>query len=248
MAKQALYGQFFGKMGEVVGKRGIDGKYSINPVVTNISNPRTAAQMAVRARLALAGKMSSMLGILGDQINIANGYSPSRKGLLNRQLMANMTTNQLGDAVLNRSLNLIKSPNNAGAWDGEEMTLRLIAPTAQSSGQAIFNFKYVAAATQPLLRLVACIMVYDATNDRWASRSITTASEAGAVAVNLDSTYLGAAMYAYAFVMAVEVEQGSALALEKLAGNDESFTVALNSAIASGRLCYSQVYSDYAHV
>lgn len=247
MAKQALYGQFFGKMGEVVGKRGIDGKYSINPVVTNINNPRTAAQMAVRARLALAGKMSSMLGIMGDQINIANGYSPSRKGLLNRQLMANMTTNQLGNAVLNRSLNLVKSPNNMGAFDAEETTLRVTAPTALTSGQVVFNFKYVEDAAQPMLRCVACVMVYDATNDRWASSSRVFQEESGAVGVNLDATYVGATLKAYGFVMAVEVEQGSAIALDKLAGDENAFTVALNSAIASGRLCYSQVYSAYAH-
>ena len=244
MAKQTCNGTFVGKLGNYVGKRGMDGKYIVVPYTGGGVDPKTPAQMEVRAKMALAGKIASLLGGMGDQINVANGFSHSRKGLLVKQLIAGTQVDQLGNVHLSSNLNLVLSPKAKGDFNMEETTLVVNAPQAMTSGRVLFNFSFNEDSNQPLERLVAVLMVYDSTNGNWTSRSAIATEKQGSISIPLPSPQLvGHSFIAYGFVMAVELEEGSALALARLAGEPESFMVSIGNAIAAGKYCYSQVAS-----
>lgn len=248
MAKQTCNGTFVGKLGNYVGKKGKDGKYIVVPYTGGGVDPKTPAQMEVRAKMALSGKIASLLGIMGDEINVANGFSHSRKGLLVKQLIAGTYVDQLGNVHLSSNLNLVITPKAKGDFAAEGTTLTITAPEAMRSGSVQMQFRYEVDSTQPLQRILGVVMVYDETTQNWVSRSAIFTEKDGTISVPLPSPQLvGHSFQAYGFAMAVELEEGSALALSRLAGEPESFIVSMATAAAAGQYAYSQVVSLNAH-
>ena len=160
MAKIVSLIQYVGKAGNTVGQKGPKGGIVFKQKAASVSNPRTDAQMAHRAKMKLAAQVAGMLGEVGRTSLIANGHRKTERGLLIKRLLKSIVVNQDGSqASLQYDLHLVDNPSYAEAiamqitseqdafvatFTGAADTLTAISlgKSANESGDALEVFAY----------------------------------------------------------------------------------------------------------
>lgn len=233
-----------GKFGNMVGRKGLDGKTTMSIYQPIVANPQTQAQMETRARLALSTKVASMLGILGGQVNVANGYRDTRMGKLIAKIFANTTVNAVsGKATLLPTLDLV---TNVG-FNTETPTDRLTVTkgTSEASGSANLTIGYTAPSDDiEIIRTIGAVLVYDEETNQW--RYGSTAFNATSGSVRVYHPFTAGPLHAYGYSMAIGRVKGSGISIGGLSGVGE-YIIALDAnGVAHGSYLYTQINSTTA--
>lgn len=235
-----------GRMGNLVGRKGLDGKTYAAIYQPNVSNPKTPAQMEQRAKVALAAKVAGMLGVLGKQVLVANGYSTGRRGKLITQILGKITDGEgYSTPSLLAGLPLVKNPMGAVELSTRQFTFT--EPTAQASGSIAYNFSATVPQDETLVRYCVAVMVYNATSGEWRATN-RVLDEPGRVAIYIDQSWIDAQVYAYAYVLPVTVSANAGLnasaTMGALTGNEKQFSQAIDTdGVIYGNFTYTQVNS-----
>ncbi len=80
MGKQVSEIKVIGKVGNIDGYRGYDGKYHVRLHQPDVKNPRTEKQTANRDAFSLASKLVPYIDPVLREVNMANGIAPTRHG------------------------------------------------------------------------------------------------------------------------------------------------------------------------
>lgn len=232
---------FTGKVGNVIGYKGLDGKTLIGPYDKNYQDSKTPDQVYQRAKLALAAKVAGMLGLLGQQVLVANGMRPNRRGTLVRSIM-NYINDEVTGPELGSSLPLVRNPKGSVSFTQRQITQ--VLPTAVASG----SLSYKPAATPDqgtALRYVTALLVYNTNLDEWRSAvAVGETPQAARVYVPLD--YLNTECVCYGYTLGILSDPsivGATASMGNLVGDTTDFSIAVdNSGVAYGRsLVYTQV-------
>ena len=235
-----------GRMGNLVGRKGLDGKTIAAIYQPTVSNPKTPAQMEQRAKVALAAKVAGMLGVLGKQVLVANGYSTGRRGTLIAQILGKITDGEgFSTPSLLAGLPLVKNPQ--GAVELTTRTLTFTEPTAQASGSVAYVFAANVPEEETIVRYCVALMAYNATTGEWRATN-RVLDTPGRVSIYIDQSWIDAQVYAYAYVLPVTVSSAYALnasaSMGALTGNDKQFQQAIDTdGVAYGNFTYTQVNS-----
>jgi len=243
MARQTSSVTIVGKFGNMVGYKGLDGKYNAGIYVPGEErqDSKTPEQVYQRARLALAAKVAGMLGVLGEQVNVANGLRANRRGALVRQIMG-FVNDGVDGPELAATLSLVKMPKGSMSV---EPTLRLSAPTAIRSG----SFAYAVSCTADngtLQRVIVALLVYNKTKAEWRSYvRVFGAGESMQVLVYIPAEWAGDNCFAYGYTLGVLSDPsvtGVVSSIGSLEGTTTHISVAVDSDnVAYGALCFTQV-------
>ena len=232
---------FTGKVGNVIGYKGLDGKTLIGPYDKNYQDSKTPDQVYQRAKLALAAKVAGMLGVLGQQVLVANGMRPNRRGTLVRSIMSYINDEVTGPE-LGSSLPLVRNPK--GSVSFTERQIVKVLPTAAASGS--FAYKVVANPDQGnALRYVSALLVYNTNLDEW--RSAVAVGETPQTArVYMPIDYLDTVCVCYGYTLGILSDPsvvGATASMGNLVGDTSDFSISVdNSGVAYGRsLVYTQV-------
>lgn len=159
MAKQISAIRFIGKMGQMVGSKGLDGKVILKEAAASVANPQTEDQMNQRARFKLASQVSGMLGVVAKTALKANGVQTGRRGTTNKEIMDFITVNNEGVAILNHRFNLVKHPVQTP--DALSTSIALAGGVITGTINGLEDGTVIAKA----------ILVYDRINDNWLSQT-----------------------------------------------------------------------------
>lgn len=233
-----------GKFGNMVGRKGLDGKTTMAIYQPIVANPQTQAQMEIRARLALAAKVAGMLGILGGQVNVANGYRDSRKGKLTSKIFANTSVNPVsGKAVLNPTLDLV---TNVRLNCEQQDRLTVTKGSDQAAGSGSLTITYASPETDiEILRVIGAVLLYDEASDQW--RHASNAFNAPTGTIRLYHPFTQGPIHAFGYSMAIARLKGTGITLGSLSGTGE-FVLALDrDGLAHGNYLYTQIQSSTAN-
>lgn len=205
MAIQRGVIRFSGKVGTMVGRRGLGGQYTLSEYQPNVSQPMTAEQLRQKAGFGIASKVAAYLGVLGQQALIANGMSPKRRGALVSKIYAfceSMPSPAVG-AVLPASLPLIDNPRYAVSL--QPRIDQGAAPSPGSHGDIILSWDALGA---DCLRKVAALIIYNSTIQTWSAVSAVIEGEGRRLDVEVPPQMLGQ-LQVYGYVMAVAAGSGA---------------------------------------
>ncbi|MBQ3845321.1 MAG: hypothetical protein II817_10150 [Bacteroidales bacterium] len=188
--------QFTGRAGSAVGSKGRDGKIVIRQYQPSVANPRTAAQMAQRAKMKLAAQVAGMLGVVGRTSLMANGNRKTDRGQLIKQLLKNIRVNQDGSkASLGYDLNLIDNPCY-------NRSLNL----AVSSSENAFVATYSGAEDGEVI--AKCILVHDITNGTWRHTNIMDTANTISIGKSKNEEGSAIEVFAYGIVLMPKTTEG----------------------------------------
>ena len=236
MAKIVSLIQYVGKAGNTVGQKGPKGGIVFKQKAASVSNPRTDAQMAHRAKMKLAAQVAGMLGEVGRTSLIANGHKKTDRGLLIKRLLQSVVVNQNGSqASLLYDLHLVDNPSYA-----EAISMQITSDSSQFT--ATFSG---AAEGEPIAK---CIMVHDLNTGLWrhtAALDTRTAISIGKSACQGLRTPLnqsievsnesGDALEVFAYGIVLEPKTQDAWgALGQTGANANGFVLDLNRVTTSG--------------
>lgn len=234
-----------GKVGNVVGMKGFAGKFNARIYVPgeNINDAKTTEQVYQRSKLALAAKVAGMLGVMGEQVNVANGIRATRRGALVRNIMA-----YIEDAVtgpqLAADLSIVKNPKGSVAVS--DRSVQVTAPTLLSNGRAIYG-PTVTAEAGTLRRYIVALLVYNSVKDDWRSQVRVFAPDATETKVSLyfPSSWAGDAVIFYGYTLGMTTDPtiaGVVSSFGNLTGTEETISIPVDSTgVAYGDLLFSQI-------
>ena len=243
MARQNSTITVVGKLGNMVGTKGLDGKTNAMAYVPgeDRADAKTAEQVYQRSRLALASKVAGMLGVLGDQSLVANGIAPNRRGMLVRTIMAHIN-DAVGGPELGSSLPLVRNPKaevNIG-----DRVFNIVVPTAQSSGSVSYSFAGT-VERGTLIRYCVALLVFNKSKGEWRSTA-QVLTEAGRVRVYIPGTWKDDQTVCYGYVLAATTDPtviGETATMGSLTGTTENYSIAVDSSsvLYGNNVAYSQV-------
>lgn len=188
--------QFTGRAGSAVGSKGKDGKIVIRQYQPSVANPRTAAQMAQRAKMKLAAQVAGMLGEVGRTALVANSLRKTDRGKLIKQLLKNIRVNQDGtQASLGYDLNLIDNP-----CYNRSLSL------AVSSSENAFVATYSGAEDGEVI--AKCILVHDITNGTWRHASVMDSNTTFSIGKSKNEEGSAIEVFAYGIVLMPKTTEG----------------------------------------
>lgn len=235
-----------GKVGNLVGRKGYDGKQLISIYQPVVSDPKTPAQIEQRAKVALAAKVASMLGVVGRQALVANGSPANRYGRLVRQILAMLSDGEgFSTPSLLAALPLIKTPGGDITYSNKAFTYT--PPTTVASGSIAYTFKGTLNEGDSLIRYCVALLLYNSTKDQWRSQSWVLDSD-GSVRIYVGSDWKDNTVIAYAYVLGVLTNGNNTIlpsaSLGSLIGDQTQFQQVVDSEnVLYGRYNYVQV--DY---
>jgi len=221
MAKIVSLIQYVGKAGNTVGQKGPKGGIVFKQKAASVSNPRTDAQMAHRAKMKLAAQVAGMLGEVGRTSLIANGHKKTDRGLLIKRLLQSVVVNQNGSqASLLYDLHLVDNPSYA-----EAISMQITSDTNQFT--ATFSG---AAEGEPIAK---CIMVHDLNTGLW--RHTAALDTRTAISIGKSANESGDALEVFAYGIVLEPKTQDAWgALGQTGANQQGFVLDLNRVTTSG--------------
>ena len=221
MAKIVSLIQYVGKAGNTVGQKGPKGGIVFKQKAASVSNPRTDAQMAHRAKMKLAAQVAGMLGEVGRTSLIANGHKKTDRGLLIKRLLQSVVVNQNGSqASLLYDLHLVDNPSYA-----EAISMQITSDTNQFT--ATFSG---AAEGEPIAK---CIMVHDLNTGLW--RHTAALDTRTAISIGKSANESGDALEVFAYGIVLEPKTQDAWgALGQTGANANGFVLDLNRVTTSG--------------
>ena len=221
MAKIVSLIQYVGKAGNTVGQKGPKGGIVFKQKAASVSNPRTDAQMAHRAKMKLAAQVAGMLGEVGRTSLIANGHKKTDRGLLIKRLLQSVVVNQNGSqASLLYDLHLVDNPSYA-----EAISMQITSDSSQFT--ATFSG---AAEGEPIAK---CIMVHDLNTGLW--RHTAALDTRTAISIGKSANESGDALEVFAYGIVLEPKTQDAWgALGQTGANANGFVLDLNRVTTSG--------------
>ncbi len=221
MAKIVSLIQYVGKAGNTVGQKGPKGGIVFKQKAASVSNPRTDAQMAHRAKMKLAAQVAGMLGEVGRTSLIANGHKKTDRGLLIKRLLQSIVVNQNGSqASLLYDLHLVDNPSYA-----EAISMQITSDASQFT--ATFSG---AAEGEPIAK---CIMVHDLNTGLW--RHTAALDTRTAISIDKRANESGDALEVFAYGIVLEPKTEDAWgALGQTGANANGFVLDLNRVTTSG--------------
>ena len=221
MAKIVSLIQYVGKAGNTVGQKGPKGGIVFKQKAASVSNPRTDAQMAHRAKMKLAAQVAGMLGEVGRTSLIANGHKKTDRGLLIKRLLQSVVVNQNGSqASLLYDLHLVDNPSYA-----EAISMQITSDTNQFT--ATFSG---AAEGEPIAK---CIMVHDLNTGLW--RHTAALDTRTAISIGKSANESGDALEVFAYGIVLEPKTQDAWgALGQTGANANGFVLDLNRVTTTG--------------
>lgn len=221
MAKIVSLIQYVGKAGNTVGQKGPKGGIVFKQKAASVSNPRTDAQMAHRAKMKLAAQVAGMLGEVGRTSLIANGHKKTDRGLLIKRLLQSVVVNQNGSqASLLYDLHLVDNPSYA-----EAIAMQITSDTNQFT--ATFSG---AAEGEPIAK---CIMVHDLNTGLW--RHTAALDTRTAISIGKSANESGDALEVFAYGIVLEPKTQDAWgALGQTGANQQGFVLDLNRVTTTG--------------
>ncbi|MBP5541346.1 MAG: hypothetical protein J6X88_06815 [Bacteroidales bacterium] len=238
-----------GRMGNIVGRKGPNGRTYTSIYQPYVSNPKSPAQVEQRAKLSLASKVASMLGVVGKQALVANGYSASRFCTLVGQILGTLTDGEgYSSPSLLTGLPLVKRPGGDITYSEKGFTF--VTPTEQASGSVAYKFIGTPNVDDTLVRYCVALMLYNVTADLWTSQSWVL-DTAGTVRIYINSDWKNAQIYAYAYVLGVLRNGNGVLentaSLGSLVGDQSKFQLTVDSEnVLYGKYNYAQIDSFIA--
>ena len=229
MAKIVSLIQYVGKAGNTVGQKGPKGGIVFKQKAASVSNPRTDAQMAHRAKMKLAAQVAGMLGEVGRTSLIANGHKKTDRGLLIKRLLQSIVVNQNGSqASLLYDLHLVDNPSYA-----EAIAMQI------TSEQDAFVATFTGAASGEAI--AKCIMVHDLTKGTW--RHTAALDTLTAISLGKSANESGDALEVFAYGIVLEPKTADAYgAIGQTAANQSGFVVDL-SRVTSTNFAFSPTIS-----
>ena len=229
MAKIVSLIQYVGKAGNTVGQKGPKGGIVFKQKAASVSNPRTDAQMAHRAKMKLAAQVAGMLGEVGRTSLIANGHRKTERGLLIKRLLKSIVVNQDGSqASLQYDLHLVDNPSYA-----EAIAMQI------TSEQDAFVATFTGAASGEAI--AKCIMVHDLTTGLW--RHTAALDTRTAISIGKSANESGDALEVFAYGIVLEPKTADAYgAIGQTAANQSGFVVDL-SRVTSTNFAFSPTIS-----
>ena len=221
MAKIVSLIQYVGKAGNTVGQKGPKGGIVFKQKAASVSNPRTDAQMAHRAKMKLAAQVAGMLGEVGRTSLIANGHKKTDRGLLIKRLLHSIVVNQNGSqASLLYDLHLVDNPSYA-----EAITMQITSDASQFT--ATFSG---AAEGEPIAK---AIMVHDLNTGLW--RHMAALDTRTAISIGKSANESGDALEVFAYGIVLEPKTQDAWGvLGQTGANQQGFVLDLNRVTTSG--------------
>ena len=244
MARQVSTIQVVKKLGNLVGYKGLDGKVNAMNYVPgeDRNDAKTAVQMEQRAKFKLAAQVASMLSTLGEQVNVANGLKPTRRGKLMAQLLGYITETVNGP-VLASDLPLVRRPKGNMEVDP---TFRTTAPGALTSG----SIKFKAACTSSfgtLQRTIVCLLLYNQRTNEWRSACHAFGPDGtNEVTVFFSKNWSDSEVvcYGYALGIITDTETAPVSSIGNLEGTESEMSITVDTTgVAYGNLLFTQVYS-----
>lgn len=221
MAKIVSLIQYVGKAGNTVGQKGPKGGIVFKQKAASVSNPRTDAQMAHRAKMKLAAQVAGMLGEVGRTSLIANGHKKTDRGLLIKRLLQSVVVNQNGSqASLLYDLHLVDNPSYA-----EAISMQITSDSSQFT--ATFSG---AAEGEPIAK---CIMVHDLNTGLW--RHTAALDTRTAISIGKSANESGDALEVFAYGIVLEPKTQDAWGtLGQTGANQQGFVLDLNRVTTTG--------------
>ena len=221
MAKIVSLIQYVGKAGNTVGQKGPKGGIVFKQKAASVSNPRTDAQMAHRAKMKLAAQVAGMLGEVGRTSLIANGHKKTDRGLLIKRLLQSVVVNQNGSqASLLYDLHLVDNPSYA-----EAISMQITSDSSQFT--ATFSG---AAEGEPIAK---CIMVHDLNTGLW--RHTAALDTRTAISIGKSANESGDALEVFAYGIVLEPKTEDAWGtLGQTGANQQGFVLDLNRVTTTG--------------
>lgn len=249
MAIQRGILRFTGRVGSVVGRKGVDGKYIMSEHQPIVNSPNSDEQKEVQSSLAIASKVAAMLGVLGQQVNIANGYAATRRGKLVANLYSQISgmTPPLTGSILPAELNLINCP--AGVID-RGATLRVVRPEVDASGSVTMTWQNELDDNRETLeRNLAALLVYNEDKHEWLSVAQVLAASASSIMLYITSDWRSDVLHIYGYIMGVVRGATNVLvppySMGSMIGAEEGFIVHNTADILVGNYRYPQISSIY---
>lgn len=248
MAIQQGILRFTGKVGTMVGRRAVGGIYTVAEYQPAVSQPNTSAQLQVKAGFAIASKVASYLGLVGQQALIANGMPPTRRGALVGMVysfMQSMPSPAVG-AVLPASLPLVANPNyNVGLTPTIDQGA---APSVGENGSIILTFD---ALGDNCLRKVAALIIYNASIGTWSAMSAIVEGAGRKIEMTVPPQMFGD-LQVYGYVMAVGRGSGTitgpAYGLGEVVGVSNAYQSQGEEQLVVGDFLYTQVECAYDNI
>lgn len=248
MAIQRGVIRFSGKVGTMVGRRGLGGQYTLSEYQPIVNQPSTAEQLRLKAGFGIASKVAAYLGVLGQQALIADGMSPLRRGALVGKIYSfceSMPSPAVG-AVLPSSLPLVDNPRYAVSL--QPTIDQGTAPAAGSHGSVLLSFEALGAEC---LRKVAALIVYNSTIQTWSAMSAVVEGAGRKIEMEIPPQMLGQ-LQVYGYVMAVASGSGSivgpAYGMGEVVGVADGYQSQADERLIVGDYLYSQVEGVYQAV
>lgn len=215
MAKIVSLIQYVGKAGNTVGQKGPKGGIVFKQKAAAVSNPRTDAQMAHRAKMKLASQVAAMLGEVGRTSLIANGHKKTDRGLLVKRLLQNVVVNQNGSqATLKYDLHLVDNPSYA-----ESIALKVTS----EANQFVATFSGASDGEA----IAKAIMVHDLTTGSW--RHTAALNTRTAISIGKSANESGDALEVFAYGIVLEPKTEDAMgALGQTGADTAGFVLDLN--------------------
>ena len=221
MAKIVSLIQYVGKAGNTVGQKGPKGGIVFKQKAASVSNPRTDAQMAHRAKMKLAAQVAGMLGEVGRTSLIANGHKKTDRGLLIKRLLHSIVVNQNGSqASLLYDLHLVDNPSYA-----EAITMQITSDSSQ------FTATFSGAAEGEAI--AKAIMVHDLNTGLW--RHTAALDTRTAISIGKSANESGDALEVVAYGIVLEPKTQDAWGtLGQTGANQQGFVLDLNRVTTTG--------------
>ena len=221
MAKIVSLIQYVGKAGNTVGQKGPKGGIVFKQKAASVSNPRTDAQMAHRAKMKLAAQVAGMLGEVGRTSLIANGHKKTDRGLLIKRLLHSIVVNQNGSqASLLYDLHLVDNPSYA-----EAISMQITSDASQ--------FTATFSGTAEGEAIAKAIMVHDLNTGLW--RHTAALDTRTAISIGKSANESGDALEVFAYGIVLEPKTQDAWgALGQTGANQQGFVLDLNRVTTTG--------------
>ena len=249
MAIQRDILRFTGRVGAVVGRKGPKGQYVASVHQPIVNQPDSNKQIITRSAFTVSSKVAAYLGIMGQQVLLANGHAATDRGELVAEIMAlvkGMTPPAIG-AVLPADLPLVRVPRIAPNLVTE---LTGNQPEVQQSGSVVLTITDNNHVYENLVRRLGCIILYNETLGQWRSVAAVMQKTETRLYLYVPSDFYGE-IHAYGYFL--PVAEGSAEALSSsfsmgsMQGGEEGYSVEGSQDVVVGNFDYGQIISTYAH-
>lgn len=246
MAIQRDILRFTGRIGTLVGRKGLDGKYTASVYQPIVHQPGSDKQTESQSALALSAKVAGFLGALGEQVNIANGYAATRRGLLIRDIYALVKDADApaNGSILPAALPLVHNPQGVIQ---RRLSLAITPPRESASGSVALSWNNTTEENDTLVRNVAAIILYNNASGEWRSTSAFLTPNSTSLRIYFPSAFVGSHLVAYGYLLGVLAGGSSALyepySLGTLQGTDDAMQILNDADVLVGNYKYTQVES-----